>query len=80
VQLRLAFQEARSEANKIFGSNLGIKEQEIVIAKLTEHVNSKRFVGSFQGLTIESRLDSCARQMGTAFRVHMEEHLRMQMG
>jgi hypothetical protein len=42
VQLRLAFHEARSEANKNFGSNLGIKEQEIVIAKLTEHVNAKR--------------------------------------
>jgi len=41
VQLRLAFHEARSEADKITGSNLGIKEQEIVIARLTEQVNAK---------------------------------------
>ena len=41
MQLRLAFHEARSEADKIVGSNLGIKEQEIVIARLTEQVNAK---------------------------------------
>jgi hypothetical protein len=44
VQLRLAFHEARSEADKIVGSNLGIKEQEVVIAALTEQVNAKRCV------------------------------------
>jgi hypothetical protein len=38
----LAFHEARSEADKIIGSNLGIKEQEVVIEKLTEQVNAKR--------------------------------------
>lgn len=49
VQLRLAFHEARSEADKIYGSNLGIKEQEIVIAKLTEHVNAKRSAEGAKG-------------------------------
>ena len=44
VKLRTAFHEARNEADKITGSNLGIKEQEIVIAKLTEQVTAKRFV------------------------------------
>jgi hypothetical protein len=43
VQLRLAFHEARSEADKVVGSNLGIKDQELVIAKLTEQVNAKKF-------------------------------------
>jgi len=42
VKLRLAFHEARSDADKIVGSNLGIKEQEIVIAKLTEQVEAKK--------------------------------------
>lgn len=42
MQLRLAFHEARSESDKIVGSNLGIKEQEIVIARLREQVNAKR--------------------------------------
>ena len=51
--MRQAFQDARSEADKIFGSNLGVKEQEIVIAKLTEHVNAKRFVESVRDLTID---------------------------
>lgn len=43
MQLRLAFHEARSEADKISGSNLGVKEQEIVIARLTEQVNAKKW-------------------------------------
>jgi hypothetical protein len=50
VQLRLAFHEARSEADKIVGSNLGVKEQEIVIEKLTKQVNAKRFVQSLEVL------------------------------
>ena len=51
VQLRLAFHEARSEANKITGSNLGVKEQEIVIARLTEQVNAKMYADSGMSLT-----------------------------
>jgi hypothetical protein len=51
VQLRLAFHEARSEADKITGSNLGIKEQEIVIARLTEQVNAKMYTDSGTCLT-----------------------------
>ena len=51
MQLRLAFHEARSEADKITGSNLGIKEQEIVIARLTEQVNAKMYTNSGMSLT-----------------------------
>src|SRR5947207_11613415 len=51
VQLRLAFHEARSEADKITGSNLGIKEQEIVIARITEQVNAKMYTTFQYSLT-----------------------------
>jgi hypothetical protein len=72
VQLRLAFHEARSEADKIYGSNLGIKEQEIVIAKLTEHVNAKRFLEGFKGLTARKSLGLLRKADGSVETEHKE--------
>ena len=65
VQLRLAFHEARSEADKIIGSNLGIKEQEVVIEKLTEQVNAKRWLSNSHSLMSRNFIEHLRKEYTT---------------